>query len=187
MSPATHYLSGWVFANCFDLDRRDRALITWAAVIPDIDGLGIVVEIATRNTSHPLPWFTEYHHLLHNVWFAIVCSLLAWAVAHRRAMTSAMVFVAFHLHLLGDIVGARGPEGYSWPIPYLWPVNKTVSLSWSGEWPLNSWQNMLITVTLLAISVWIIRVKHRSPVEPISVAADKAVTEALLKRLQPSA
>ncbi len=187
MSPATHFLSGWVFANCFDLDRRDRALITFAAVIPDLDGLGVVAEIATRHSAHPLAWFSEYHHLLHNLWFAIVCALIAVAVAHRKWLTSAMVFAAFHLHLLCDIVGAKGPEGYSWPIPYLWPVNKNVSLSWSHEWPLNGWQNWLITLLLLAISVWIIRVKHRSPVEPFSVAADQAVTDAFLKRMQPAA
>jgi len=187
LSPATHFLSGWVFANCFDLDRRDRALITWAAVVPDVDGLGVIAEVATRNTSHPLMWFSEYHHLLHNLWFAIFCMLAALAFARRKWLTSTMVLAAFHLHLLGDIVGARGPEGYGWPIPYLWPVNKTVSLSWSGEWPLNSWQNMLITLALLGISIWIIRRKGRSPVEPISLAADRAVVDALRRRMQIAA
>ena len=93
-----------------------------------------------------------------------------------------MVFVAFHLHLLGDLLGARGPDGYAWPIPYLRPM-QNVSLSWNGEWPLNSWQNLVITLALLVISVWIIRAKGRSPTEPFSLSADRAVVTALRKRM----
>ena len=58
MSPVTHFLSGWVLANCARLDRKDRALVTLACVAPDIDGLGIIHELLTRNSSHPLLWFT---------------------------------------------------------------------------------------------------------------------------------
>lgn len=58
MSPVTHFLSGWVLANCAKLDRKDRALVTLACVIPDIDGLGIIPEILTRNSAHPLLWFS---------------------------------------------------------------------------------------------------------------------------------
>src|SRR6185369_2184269 len=184
MSPVTHFLSGWVFANCFDLHRRDRAFITWAAVIPDIDGVGIVVELATRISPHPAYWFSQYHHLLHNLWFALVCSVLAFVFAHRKWLTASLVFVAFHLHLLCDLVGSRGPDGYGWPIPYLWPISKTFSLSWAGEWPLNSWQNLLITVLLLVVSTWIIWAKHRSPIEPISTATDRVVVDTLLNRMQ---
>jgi hypothetical protein len=49
MSPVTHFFTGWVFANCFDLKRRDRALVTLACVAPDVDGLGIIPELLTRN------------------------------------------------------------------------------------------------------------------------------------------
>jgi inner membrane protein len=177
MSPVTHFLSGWVFANCFDLDRRDRTLITWAAVVPDLDGLGAVPEILTRNSDHPWTWFSQYHHSLHTLWFALFCAILAMIIARRRWITGVTVFAAFHIHLLGDLLGARGPDGYVWPITYLWPI-RSVSLSWSGEWPLNSWQNLVITLALLVISVWIIRVKGRSPVEPFSLSADRAVVTA---------
>jgi inner membrane protein len=182
MSPVTHFLSGWVFANCFDLDRRDRTLITWAAVVPDLDGLGAVPEILTRNSDHPWTWFSQYHHSLHTLWFALFCAILAMIIARRRWITGVTVFAAFHIHLLGDLLGARGPDGYAWPITYLWPI-RSVRMSWSGEWPLNSWQNLVITLALLVISVWIIRVKGRSPVEPFSLPADRAVVTAFRKRM----
>src|SRR6202521_1814588 len=53
MSPVAHFFTGWVFANCFDLEQRDRALITLACVAPDVDGLGVIPELLTRNSSHP--------------------------------------------------------------------------------------------------------------------------------------
>ena len=40
MSPVTHFLTGWVLANAADMNRRDRAVVTLAVVLPDADGLG---------------------------------------------------------------------------------------------------------------------------------------------------
>lgn len=83
MSPVTHFFSGWVLANCAQLNRKDRALVTLACVIPDIDGLGIIPEVLTRNSAHPLLWFTLYHHALHNLAFALVVTAMAFALATR--------------------------------------------------------------------------------------------------------
>src|SRR5438445_13278299 len=52
MSPVTHFLTGWILANSTALSRRDRALVTWSVVVPDIDGLGIVAEVATHLTLY---------------------------------------------------------------------------------------------------------------------------------------
>src|SRR5438270_13460151 len=62
MSPVTHFFTGWVLANCANLERRDRSRVTLACVIPDVDGLGIVTQVLTANSAHPLMWFTLYHH-----------------------------------------------------------------------------------------------------------------------------
>src|SRR4051794_36241284 len=62
MSPVTHFLSGWALANATPFDHRDRALVTWACVIPDIDGFGAVPQWLTRNSAHPLNWFSDYYH-----------------------------------------------------------------------------------------------------------------------------
>ncbi|MDB6125643.1 MAG: rane-bound metal-dependent hydrolase [Pedosphaera sp.] len=70
MSPVTHFLIGWITANTADLNRRDRAIVTVAGIIPDLDGIGIVAEVLTRNSAKPLTWWSDYHHVLgHNVGF----------------------------------------------------------------------------------------------------------------------
>ena len=141
MNPITHFLAGWVVANAAGLDRRDRAIVTAASVAPDIDGLGLVVDFATRSGGSPTQWFAEYHHVLtHNLFFALLVAGVSLTLARRRWGTALFSVFAFHLHLLGDLAGARGPapEGYPWPIPYLWPVSDAALLSWRGQWEQSS-------------------------------------------------
>jgi inner membrane protein len=59
MNPLTHMLFGWTLAQAIPLTRRDRALVTLAGVVPDIDGLGVVAEILTRDRAQPLLWWSE--------------------------------------------------------------------------------------------------------------------------------
>src|ERR1700733_9292032 len=108
MSPITHFLTGWVFANCARLDRRERALVTLASVAPDVDGLGIVAELVTRNSTHPLLWFSRYHHCLHTLTFAVVVAIIASALAKQKWKVGLLAMVSFHLHLLEDLAGSRG-------------------------------------------------------------------------------
>ena len=96
MSPITHFLSGWVLANCAKLNRRDRAIVTVAGIIPDVDGLGIVPELLTRNSTHPLLWFTLYHHSLHNLAFALVVASLAFVMATRKWTTGILALASFY-------------------------------------------------------------------------------------------
>ncbi len=182
MSPVTHFFTGWVLANCAGLNRRDRALVTLACVVPDVDGLGIIPEVLTRNSAHPLLWFTLYHHALHSLTFALVVAILAFALATRKWATGLFALLSFHLHLLEDILGSRGPEGYQWPIPYLQPFSSSLQLAWRGEWGLNAWPNMAITVVLLLVTLWLARRRGFSPLEMISARADAAVVAALRQR-----
>src|SRR5579872_3149195 len=99
MSPVTHFLSGWVLANCARLDRKERELVTFACVVPDVDGLGIVPELLTRNSAHPLLWFTLYHHSLHNLAFAVAVAVIAFVLAKRKWTTGLFALLSFHLHL----------------------------------------------------------------------------------------
>jgi hypothetical protein len=135
MSPVTHLLLGWATANAANLNRRERAMVTIAGVIPDADGFGLVAEIATRDSAHPLMWWSEYHHVLgHNIGFCLLVTAAGYALATRRTLTTSLVFLSFHLHLLGDLVGARGPDGEQWPIPYLSPFSAAWQWTWSGQW-----------------------------------------------------
>lgn len=182
MSPVTHFLSGWVLANCAKLDPKDRALVTAACVIPDIDGLGIVPELLTRNSTHPLPWFTLYHHSLHNLAFGVVVAALTCAIAARKWTTSLLALLSFHLHLFEDLLGSRGPDGYQWPIPYLAPFSSSLQIAWRGEWGLNAWPNITLTFILLMITFWLAWRGGFSPLEMISAKADATFVRALRRR-----
>jgi hypothetical protein len=182
MSPVTHFFSGWVLANCAQLNRKDRALVTLACVIPEIDGLGIIPEVLTRNSAHPLLWFTLYHHALHNLAFALVVTAVALVLATRRWTTGLLVLLSFHLHLFEDLLGSRGPDGYQWPIPYLEPFSSSLPLVWSGQWGLNAWPNVLLTIGLLFLTLWLARRRGFSPLEMISPKADASLVAALRQR-----
>lgn len=184
MNPVTHFLTGWAVANSAPLNRRERALVTLAGVAPDLDGLGLIAEVATRNTSRPLLWWSEYHHVLaHNLLFALACAALAFAIATRRWLTAGLVFLSVHLHLLGDLIGARGPDGDQWPIPYLAPFSTWPELAWDGQWPLNAWPNFLITGLLLVLMFYLAWKRGYSPLEMVSQKMDAAFVATIRKRM----
>jgi inner membrane protein len=155
------------------ISRREKAMVVAGAVIPDIDGLGIVPEVLTRHANHPLLWFTQYHHSLHTLAFAAGVAALAWLLAKHRWKTAALVFLSFHLHLLCDLAGSRGPDGDSWPIPYLKPLSNAVQLSWRGQWALNGWQNFALTGVALVFTFWI---AYRFGSSPLELASHRANT-----------
>jgi hypothetical protein len=182
MHPVTHLLVGWMVANSTELNRRERAAVALAGVIPDLDGLGAPVEALTKDWEKPLLWFSDYHHLLHNITFAVAVVAVSFAVATRRWKTAALAFLSFHLHLLGDLVGARGPDGHQWPLPYLLPFSDAWQLTWSGQWALNAWPNFALTGILLAMTFYLAWRRGFSPLEIVSTRADRAFVEALRRR-----
>ncbi|MCP4149151.1 MAG: metal-dependent hydrolase [bacterium] len=184
MSPVSHFLIGWLLANSSStLSRRERIMITLAGVIPDIDGLGAIAEVATRNWENPILWYTNYHHKIsHNIGFAILVAAASYLLSKQRWKTTLLVFVSFHLHLLGDLVGARGPDGYQWPLPYLQPFSKHLQLVWSGQWELNAWPNFVISITALVITFYLAWKRGYSPLEMVSEKADKGFVNALRNR-----
>jgi len=184
MSPITHFLVSWTVVGASGLKRRERAAVALAGIAPDLDGLGIIPELLTRRSAHPLPWFSEYHHVLgHNLGFAIIVTLAGFLFARaQRWKTMVLVFVSFHLHLLGDVVGARGPDGYQWPIPYLLPFSHRLDIVWHGQWALNAWPNFVITGIGLVIMFVIARNQGYSPLEIVSKRADVAFVAAVRQR-----
>jgi inner membrane protein len=181
MSPVTHFFTGWVLANCAPIERRDRALVTIAAVIPDVDGLGLIPQLLTLRSPHPLMWFTLYHHHLHTLVFALVVTALTYAVARRKRLTALLALLSFHLHLIEDVLGSRGPDGYQWPIPYLKPFSG-IEIAWRGQWALNAWPNALITAVLILISLWLARRRGFSFMELFSHKADAGLVAWLHER-----
>jgi hypothetical protein len=97
-------------------------------------------------------------------------------------MTAFLVWISFHLHLLGDLVGARGPEGYQWPIPYLLPFSNRWQWAWRGQWALNAWPNFIITIIAITLTFFFAWKRFYSPLELISYKADRIFVETLQKR-----
>jgi len=184
MSPVTHFLASWLVASLPKLERRDVALVIFAGVAPDVDGLGAILELLTRHTSHPLEWFSRYHHVLaHNLTFAVLVAIAVFALGRRRWLTTGLAFLTVQLHFAMDLVGSRGPDGYNWPIPYLEPFSSKFQLAWSGQWSLNSWQNLAITCVVLCLTIARAIQIGRSPVAIFSPDADRRVIQVLRAHL----
>jgi hypothetical protein len=184
VSPVTHFLTSWLVANSSTgLGRRERALVALAGIAPDADGLGLVAELLTRDTARPLLWWTEYHHVLgHNLLFGVLTSATVAVLSKRRRwLAGLLALISFNLHVLGDLIGARGPDGDQWPIQYLWPTSK-LGLTWDGQWELNAWPNFVITGFVLLLTFLLARRRGYSPLEMVSLRADRAFVETLRQR-----
>jgi len=182
MNPVTHFLGGWAVANTARLGRRDRALVAIAGAAPDADGFGIVAEWLTRNSDHPLYWWSDYHHVFgHNLCFGLLVAGIAFAVARRRAVTAALALAAVHLHLVMDILGGKRPDK-DWGIPYLWPISAWPDIRWGGQWELNAWPNFVITGALLALAFYLAWRRGYSFVGIVSGRADAAFVATLRRR-----
>lgn len=183
MSPVTHALIGWLTANTAKLDRRERAAVVVAGVIPDLDGLGVIAEALTRGSERPLLWWSEYHHVLaHNLSFGLLTGAAAFLLAGRRWKTALLALASFHLHLLCDLAGSRSPDGFQWPIAYLWPFSGAWQWTWQGQWEVNAWQNIVATLIALAVTFYLAWRRGYSPLEMISPAADHRLVDVLRRR-----
>ena len=181
MSPVTHLLVGWMVAQA-GRTRKERAIIALAGVAPDLDGIGIVPEVLTAHSKHPLMWFSEYHHVLgHNIGFALLCAVIVYLLCRSWKVT-ALAFLSFHLHLFCDLIGARGPDGYQWPLPYLSPFSDKMQLVWHGQWALNAWPNFAITFALLIATFYLAWRRGFSPVEMVSLKWDAEFVRTLRQR-----
>jgi inner membrane protein len=179
MSPVTHGLLSWVLANSIRTDRRGRIAITLAGIAPDLDGFGYPVEALTRTSAQPIEWFHRYHHeLTHNLPTCAAIAVLAWLFAGRSWRVAGLAGLAALLHLLCDLLGARGPDGYQWPLPLLQPWSEH-GWTWSGQWGLASWQNFLITLAALSTTVALAVRRGFSPAELVLPRTDVRIVAAL--------
>jgi len=172
MAPGAHFVMSWLSSVPLFKERRERIILTLAGISPDIDGVGIVID---KLSGGKTDLYFQYHHYFgHNLFFAIFVSILAYSFANVSKLT--VMFIAFllvHLHFLCDIIGSMGPDGYHWPIYYLYPINKSLELTWSGQWELNAWPNHVIVAMLLAVSFLVAVKKQFSFIEVISPRLDK--------------
>ncbi|MDQ6962582.1 MAG: metal-dependent hydrolase [Mariprofundaceae bacterium] len=181
MSPINHALTGWLLANTAShISMRERAYITLAAVIADIDGLGVVAELLTAHTENPLLWWSTYHHVLaHNLLFGSILALLTLWIT-RQKLIALLVFCAFHSHLLEDLISGRHQDQL-WGISYLYPFSKQQWL-WHGQWELNAWPNMLFAVFCISLTLYLAWKRAYSPLALFSKKMDRHFIDALHQR-----
>lgn len=185
MHVVTHLLAGWALAEQTKLEKRDKALVAWASVAPDLDGIGLPVDWAARALGYELGLYEAYHHLLfHGLPAAALFTLVCLPFLRRRVLAGLFVFLSFHLHLLFDLAGSAGGTGGAdniWPVHYLFPFSD-VAIAWSGQWPLTSWQNTTLTVALMLYGLWRGLRYGASPLGLFSSRADAALVQALRAR-----
>ncbi len=182
MSPETHLLASWVIgANTTD-NARDCRLVALAGILPDLDGMGLVVDLVTRACGGPKTFFYErYHHyLLHGVFGAVITALMLACFARRKWRVGLLVLLVFHLHLLCDLVGSRGPDPVDlWPLFYFGPFSKDPMWLWHGQWALDAWPNRLLSVGLLVWALWLAVSRGYSFVGVFSQRLDRIFVETL--------
>lgn len=168
MSPITHGLIGWTIASPLKT-KSQRALVTLAAVVPDIDGLTLLGGVDL---------YHEYHHTFgHNVFLAVLFSTLAFR-KDQKGLAFVLSVISFHSHLFCDLLGS----GADWGIFYLWPVSRLEITSFPPfQWELDSWQNLVATISFLLIVMCIGVRKGRTIVELFSEKADAELVKVLRK------
>lgn len=151
MNPETHLLASWVIGAKATDNARDCRLVALAGILPDVDGLGLLADALTRAFGWKKTFFYEhYHHyLLHGAFGAILLTALLVLFAQRKWRVAVLCLIVFHLHLLCDFVGSRGPDPVDlWPLFYFGPFNKDPMWLWKGQWRLDAWPNRVLSVWL---------------------------------------
>ena len=199
MSPITHGLLSWIAGDLLlkpvgpnapssarIARQRDLLGISLAGILADLDGMGIVFDSYNSLVANPpTDYYTAGHHVvLHGIFGCIVMASLAWLISSTRSIQIfALGLASAHLHLLCDLLGSRGAGSDEiWPIVYGGPWSQWGELQWAGQWRLDSWQNVSITITCLAWCFHKTWKSDCSPLELISTRSHQAVYRTLRSR-----
>ena len=148
----------WVVAAKTTDNPRDGRLVTLAGILPDVDGLGLIVDVASKMLGYRgTLYYEHYHHfLLHGIYGGVAIAMLLTCFARHRWRVLLLALLVFHLHLLCDFVGSRGPDPDDlWPIFYDGPFNKNWMWLWKGQWQVDAWRNRILSAVLF---VWSLRI-----------------------------
>jgi len=160
VSPLAHLLGSWLIASVTTDNPRDRKLVTLAGILPDADGLGLIVDAANAALSGQeisFQYYQHYHHYLLHGWpGAIAVATLLAGFANQKGRVLLACLLTFHLHLLCDLIGSRGPSPEDlWPIAYGEPISRHPIWFWKGQWRLDGWQNRWVLLLLFVGSLWL--------------------------------
>jgi len=186
MSPITHFIGSWLVAAATVDNPRDRRLVTLAGILPDADGLGLVADVVIGLTSGKemtFQYYQKFHHLwLHGWPGAVLIALVLASFAKQRARVAWWCLVTFHLHLLCDLLGSRGPSPADlWPICYSEPLFRHPVWIWKGQWRLDGWQNQCVFFVVFVATLWLASKRGYSFVEVFSRRLDSVFVAVLRK------
>jgi hypothetical protein len=185
MSPGTHLLASWLIAAKATDNPRDCRLVTLAGILPDADGLGLLADIFNSSFRHKQTfYYGAYHHwYLHGAFGGILIAALLTCFARRRGRVALLALLVFHLHLLCDLAGSRGPSPADlWPVYYFGPFSSRHGVwLWHGQWRLDGWINRIITVALFLWALWLASKREDSVVGVFNRHLDKTFVRVLRK------
>lgn len=171
MAPQQHLVLSWVLSNLNWTSRRDRIVATICGLIPDIDGLGLIIDKIAGDGSYNY-YFLWHRKAGHSLLGVVVMGLIAYFICSRKIFPATVAVMAYLIHLFCDLIGSAGPDGSIWSIYFYWPFSdREAAVSW--QWALNSWQNTLITAIFIIIVLIIAAKKKRSFLELFSKRLDE--------------
>jgi membrane-bound metal-dependent hydrolase YbcI (DUF457 family) len=180
MNIITHALMGWCIGQRCSRQISEVTVVAAASVIPDVDALGAVVDLVRGGEAE---LFSAYHHKFgHCLPFCLFLLLVIHFIWKNGRLTLWFAAV-FHLHLLCDIIGAKGPDGYQWPIFYFFPFSDQ-GIVWQHQWEINAWPNIVLTIWLLYLFFKQSAQAGYSPLSFISRSIDQKVVQTLQKRFK---
>ncbi len=171
MHAPIHLAISWLVGHRLP-ERRDRRLVTWAGVVPDLDGVSLLFGVEA---------YSKYHHTVsHGLIAAVVVAGTFGFLSGDRWKTMLLSLAAFHIHLICDLVGS-GAQGEPWPIVYLWPFSSR-DIFFTHGWDLASPQNAVVWLVCIALTIRIALTRGRTFAEAFLPAkADAAVVATLRK------
>jgi len=167
-----HLAISWLIGHRL-LELRDRRLVGWSGVAPDLDAPTVMAGAGA---------YSEYHHIVtHGVAAAVAGTLLWTALARQRLKVLMLSLAAFHVHLVCDLLGS----GRDWTIVYFWPVSRKEYLTPYG-WLLASPQNAIVWLAAIAMTIWVaIRCGRTFGETFLPARAEGVVAEPLRKIFSP--
>ncbi len=166
MQVPTHLAISWLIGHGLS-ERRDRRLVAYAGILPDLDALTLL---------KGWDFYSVYHHVLtHGLLASIAITAFSTALARRRWKVLGLCLVTTHFHLVCDFLGS----GRGWPIVYWYPFSHHEYYTPYG-WPLASWQNLVIGLAAVIACGWIGVRQGRTFAETFLPAkADEAIVKSL--------
>jgi membrane-bound metal-dependent hydrolase YbcI (DUF457 family) len=178
MQGPSHLVISWFIAEASPLDSaRDRRIVAWAGLAPDVDALAYVAALIYYRLDKELAfervWSVVHHRYTHGLAFIALTGIVAfWLCGSRdgreRARVAMLAMLMSALHNFLDVV-AGGP---TWPIYPLWPVSDFPwHASWS--WTIGEWPNVVVLVLCLGGTLLYGKLAGRSPMECFGDRADQ--------------